>query len=71
MHNGTLTLEEILCSDLINDQERLSHTANPFTEDEDQQAFIDNLTVGLEKIKRGEPPTNPDKIIKMSLADPT
>ena len=25
----------------------------------------------VDKIKRGEPPTNPDKIIKMSLADPT
>ena len=25
----------------------------------------------VDKIKRGEPPTNPDKIIKMSLADPS
>ena len=27
-----------------------------FTEDEDQQKFIDNLKTGLERIKRGEPP---------------
>lgn len=27
-----------------------------FTENEDQQAFIDNLKIGLEKIKRGELP---------------
>lgn len=25
----------------------------------------------VDKIKRGEPPSNPDKIVKMSLADPT
>jgi len=25
----------------------------------------------VDKIKRGEPPTNPDKIVKMSLADPS